>query len=76
MRLYVDPSVWVRKLLGFAEDLIIVGHMPHLAKLADRLFVVGYATKKRPDLTFKNGSVICLCRNELGVWRKRWAVPP
>ena len=62
--------------MGFAEDLIIVGHMPHLAKLADRLFVVGYATKKRPDLTFKNGSVICLCRNELGVWRKRWAVPP
>ncbi|MDP6525166.1 MAG: phosphohistidine phosphatase SixA [Kiritimatiellia bacterium] len=71
-----DPSVWAGMLLGCAEDLMIVGHMPHLAKLAERLFVMGYATKKRPELTFKNGGVICLCRNEMGVWRKRWAVTP
>jgi len=71
-----DPAVWVKGLFGCSADLMLVGHMPHLAEVANGLLNMFRSGEEPLEVTFKNGGVICLCRNELGVWRKRWAIAP
>ena len=58
----------------WTEDTMIVGHLPHLAKLTSQL-VVG-----DPDETvihFQPGTVACLERGENGGgWTVAWSVRP
>ncbi len=72
-----DPEIWIYKLLGMTGELMLVGHMPHLLKLGERLLsIFGTQHGKTTELSFVNGGVICLERNELGVWRRKWGVTP
>jgi phosphohistidine phosphatase len=53
-------------------DLLIVGHLPSLARLAS-LLVAG-----KPDagaVAFTNGGVVCLERDE-NSWSLKWAITP
>jgi phosphohistidine phosphatase len=55
------------------EDLMIVGHLPHLNKLVSRL-VTG-----KPEgqvVVFQQGGVCCLTRNEQGGWSVVWMIVP
>jgi len=70
-----DPDIWVHKLRERTEDLMLVGHMPHLKRLGERLLALPGAIHA-PELTFVNGGVICLSRTEPGVWHKKWATTP
>ena len=40
-----DPKAWKRQLIGTSEDVMLVGHLPHLSKLASSLLLV-MKTKK------------------------------
>ena len=64
----------VAKALARAEeDLMIVGHLPFLAKLTSALA----AGRKSADvIDFQNAGVVCLERAEDGAWRVRWMVTP
>lgn len=50
-----DPSIWLKKLSEIEENIMLVGHLPHLEKLA--LELLSNSTEK---VTFQNGAVICL----------------
>jgi len=66
-----DPRIWAKKLNKGVNDLMLVGHLPHLEKLAS-LLLTG-----RDDLEiikFRYGGVICLERNE--GWSILWIVRP
>jgi phosphohistidine phosphatase len=65
-----DPKVWAERLREEDRDLILVGHLPHLAKLAGTLLACDPGT-----LEFKQGGVFCLERSE-GRWQLRWAILP
>ncbi|RLE52318.1 MAG: phosphohistidine phosphatase SixA [Candidatus Methanomethylicota archaeon] len=68
-----DPRVWADRLRGFREDLMLVGHLPHLSKLAS-LLLAG-----REDLEvvkFRMAGVVCLERDEVGKWSLLWAIRP
>lgn len=54
------------------EGLMIVGHLPHLGRLAGRL-IVGDADVSVAALP--TGGMVCL-EGEAGRWRVRWAVNP
>ncbi len=55
------------------EDLMIVGHLPFLGKLASSLV----SEPPSPGLiTFQAGGVACLERLEEGSWRLEWMVNP
>jgi phosphohistidine phosphatase len=72
-----DPEVWVRKLLSLSGGVMLVGHLPHLQTLADRLLsLFPDPRKKPPEVSLTNGAVLCLRRNDLGVWRKGWLTSP
>lgn len=67
-----DVSEWIDKANQLNEDSMIVGHMPHLSKLATTLL------ERRDDkmsVSFKNSGVICLLRED-GNWTLLWAVIP
>ena len=68
-----DPAVWASRLAELDEGLILVGHLPHLSRLA-ALLVTGNADQ--PVAAFKPGGVVCLERDDQGRWSLRWMVVP
>lgn len=57
---------------GETEALMLVGHLPFLARLVGRL-VAGDA--ERAPVRFTNAGIVCLRRDD-GQWAIEWAVPP
>jgi phosphohistidine phosphatase len=68
-----DPKVWAERVAGSAEDLMLVGHLPHMSRLA-ALLVCGDADK--PVVTFQTGGIVCLRTDEEGQWSVAWMVVP
>ncbi len=67
-----DPGVWGQRLAETETDLMLVGHLPHLAKLAT-LLLGGPAGEEL--IRFRMGGIVCLGRDE-GHWSVRWQVIP
>jgi phosphohistidine phosphatase len=55
------------------EDVLIAGHLPHLAKLAALLVTGDEAT---PVARFQQGGVVCLEQDKEGQWAVAWMVVP
>jgi phosphohistidine phosphatase len=68
-----DPSIWTNRLAEEKEDLMLVGHLPHLDKLAAKL-VCGDTSKS--VVAFQNSGVVCLAKDDSGVWSLYWMVTP
>jgi phosphohistidine phosphatase len=66
-----DPEVWADRLGRGTGDLMLVGHLPHLARLASRLLV---GDPEAGLVDFTNGGVVCLALEDH--WSVRWSVPP
>lgn len=67
-----DPADWADRLRAADRDLVVVGHLPHLERLAS-LLLCGH-----PDggvVRFTNGGVVCLS-GEGGRWALLWAITP
>jgi len=68
-----DPAVWAERIRGMHEDAMLVGHLPHLAKLAG-LLLAGDSNKTFID--FKNSGIVCLKRSDDDMWALEWMVVP
>lgn len=70
-----DPSIWHKRLATLSGDQVLVGHMPHLQKLAS-LLVAGNPDLKVVDFT--NAGIVCLESNNdnFNKWSLAWAVRP
>lgn len=68
-----DPSVWAEKLRSLSSDLMLVGHLPHLAKLVGLLLT---GDPERQPLRFTQGGIACLERDASGRWTLLWALGP
>jgi len=69
-----DPVAPVaRELAQQQEPLLVVGHLPHLARLAS-LLITGQ--EERPVVRFQKGSVLCLAPGEAGGWVVAWMLTP
>jgi phosphohistidine phosphatase len=58
---------------AWREDILIAGHMPHLARLAS-LLVTGREVPS--GLDFEPAATACLERDEAGAWALVWFVGP
>lgn len=67
-----DPAIWIDRVSGSTRDLILVGHLPHLSRLASGLLC---GDPDRGVVEFVNGGIVCLSR-EGERWALRWAVTP
>jgi phosphohistidine phosphatase len=55
------------------ENLMIVGHLPFLSKLAGLLLT---GDDDEQVVGFRNGGVVCLEQDEADRWRVAWAIAP
>jgi phosphohistidine phosphatase len=62
-----DIRPWVERISAEAEDLMIVGHLPFLEKLAS--FLV-FGNERTKAVLFRYSAIVCLEKKEAG----RWAV--
>jgi len=67
-----DASIWAERLNKRTNSLMLVGHLPHLGKLASLLLC---SEKERNFVAFKMGRVVCLKRNDTG-WSLQWMITP
>jgi phosphohistidine phosphatase len=68
-----DPEVWADRLARLTENVMLVGHLPHLAKLAALLLC---GDKEKSLIHFKMAGVLCLRRGEEGSWGVEWMTIP
>jgi hypothetical protein len=68
----VDPPAaeWIA---GSSVDVMLVGHLPFMAKLASRLIA---GSEDSNALLFSPGSVACLERTEEKGWTLAWMIRP
>ncbi len=67
-----DPRVAVEALKAASGPRLIVGHLPHLSRLASLLLV---GDPEKPVVAFRMAGLVCLTHGEDG-WRLAWAVVP
>jgi phosphohistidine phosphatase len=67
----VDPVAG--EAAGFAEDTMLVGHLPFMARLVSRLTA---GDEDLVGLLFRPGTVVCLVRTPRDHWGIEWVLPP
>lgn len=68
-----DPSIWGERLIEESDNVMLVGHLPHLSRLSG-LLISGDLDRK--VIEFKNGGVVCLERDDEGNWSVVWIIIP
>lgn len=68
-----DVSIWAERLKTRNDSLMLVGHLPHLGKLASLLLC---DEKERNVVSFKMGGIVCLKRDDAGSWSLQWMITP
>ena len=68
-----DVRKWVDRISREKGDVMIVGHLPFLEKVASLLLAGDENT--RPVL-FRYGAVVCVEKKETGGWAVRWVLTP
>jgi len=69
---HAEPSLWASRLKEMNKDVLLVGHLPHLSKLAS-LLVCGDAD--REVVQFRNAGVLCLEKDEANC-KVLWQINP
>ena len=67
-----DPAAWASRLASLDDDVALVGHLPHMGRLAG-LMLCGDADREVAQL--QAASVICLARSGRG-WTELWHLHP
>jgi phosphohistidine phosphatase len=68
-----DPSMTANFLKVYDDDILLVGHLPHMERLASLLLT---GKPDRRSVQFRNGGVVCLEKDGNGGWSVLWAVTP
>jgi len=66
------PEIWANKIKNIDRSVMLVGHLPHLARLCS-LFLCG--DKEKNIVSFKMAGVVCL-KKENNIWSLNWMVIP
>ena len=68
-----NPAIWKERLGLMQDDVIIVGHLPHLSRLAS-LLLCGDADKE--IIEFHNAGLVCLKKDSPEDWRVQYIILP
>ncbi len=68
-----EPEILGKEMADFAGEVILVGHLPHMERLAGYLICGDEGVK---PVDFKNGGVVALTREESGLWSVKWIIIP
>lgn len=68
-----DPAIWKELLQDEEDDIMLVGHLPHLARFASLLLC---GESDRDIISFKNSGVVCLNSGDDRSWSVNWMLVP
>jgi phosphohistidine phosphatase len=68
-----DVKPWAERISKETEDLMIVGHLPFLDKLASLLLC---GNENAQVIMFRYGAIVCLHQKEDKKWAVRWILTP
>jgi phosphohistidine phosphatase len=68
-----DPSIWAENIVKTTKDVMLVGHLPHLEKLAALLL---FQDENKTTIKFQNSGILCLERDDSSAWSLEWMVVP
>ncbi len=68
-----DPNIWSARLKDLQENVMLVGHLPHLGRLAASLLC---GNADRNIVSFRMGGVVCLEKGDAGAWSLQWMLVP
>jgi phosphohistidine phosphatase len=68
-----DPEIWAKRISEMNEDVMLVGHLPYLAKLTGLLLC---GDKEKMSVDFRMAGIVCLKRSEDGKWALEWMIVP
>jgi len=68
-----DVRPWVERISKETRDLMIVGHLPFLEKLASLLLC---GDENARLVLFRYGAIVCLDQKEGNEWAVRWILTP
>ncbi|MCH8022628.1 MAG: phosphohistidine phosphatase SixA [Thaumarchaeota archaeon] len=68
-----DPKVWGKRLSEATANLMLVGHLPHLSRLAAQLLCGDTGSEV---VAFKMAGIVCLEKDENDRWTLQWMVTP
>ena len=68
-----DPCIWASRIAKMDEDVMLVGHLPHLARLAGLLLL---GDPEKNVINFKMAGMVCLRRLPAGQFVVEWMVIP
>ncbi len=68
-----EPSAIVGEIQRCSENLLVVGHLPHLERLVAHLLT---QKEKSLPVSFERGGVVGIEREDDQTWRIRWMIVP
>lgn len=68
-----DTAVWIERAMTMEENVMLVGHLPHLGNLTACLL---YQDENRHSVDFVAAALVCLERGSDGTWQLDWIVTP
>jgi phosphohistidine phosphatase len=68
-----DPEIWSERIAQMDKDIMLVGHLPHLGRLAAILMT---GDKEKNVINFRMGGAVRLKRMEPDQWAVDWMVVP
>lgn len=68
-----DPRIWIDRIADMSEDVILVGHLPHLSLLASQLLC---RDREKSIIDFKMAGIVCLKKKENMIWSVDWMIVP
>jgi phosphohistidine phosphatase len=68
-----DPGIWAERLKDLQNNVMLVGHLPHMARLAS-LLLTGNSDKN--IVSFRMAGIVCLKRDENSAWSLQWMLIP
>ncbi len=67
-----DPGPWAMRIAGMKDDIMLVGHLPYMARLAGLLLC---QDTEKAVVDFKMGGIVCLKRTD-SRWLVDWMIVP
>ena len=68
-----EPGIWEQRLKNIPDNIMLVGHLPHLDKLASQLLC---GDKDKHVMSFQMAGIACLKKNDTGSYALQWMVTP
>lgn len=68
-----DVKVWASKILGYRDDIMVIGHLPFMDRLSSLLLC---GDDNIGIVQFRYGAIVCLEHGESGSWTLQWILTP